>query len=299
VAGTIWNHKSLTTLEIMAFYWLIRVKKDRKQVGTKTGDDPSITSNVAPQLGSSRSTTSIAIPSEQIDIATTLCQFPEVESVEESRSYPVASIINIKLRKNARLSNEAAAAITRISSADKSIAFVFKSLTELSDSPEHVELAGILVDSQNAISEPGSMAAWAFYYHFNDLERIPPPIAKVFAQCCGRSHVYVNGIKELPDLVADEFQAFSFETLELNGLVEISSSVAGKICGDGVTNLSLDGIKTLNLEAAEAFAERFQGESISMWGLVELAPEVAKVLAAAKFTVILSGPALEEFEKHR
>ena len=289
----------LTTLEIMAFCWLIRVKKDCKHVEPQTGNEPSIIRNEAPQRGSSRATTSTEIPCDQIDIATTLCQFPEIESVKESRGYPVASIINIKLKKTAMLSNEAAAAITGISNAKKSIAFVFECLTELSDSPEHVELAGILVDSQSALSEPGSMAAWDFYYHFNDLERIAPPIAKVFEQCCGRSHFYLNGIRELPELVADEFKAFSFETLELNGLVEVSSSVAGKICGDEVTNLSLDGIKTLNLEAAQAFAERFQGESISMFGLVELAPEVAKVLAEAKFTVVLSGSAFEEFQKHR
>ena len=294
----------LTTLEIMAFYWLIRVKKDRKQVGTKTGDDPSITSNEAPQLGSSRSTTSTEIPCDQIDIATTLSQFPEIESADKRPGNRSGPIFSIKLKKNKTLPNGAAGAIidisTRFRNAGKWCSFVIESLTVLSDSPEHVKLASLLYESQKTFCEDvDDFPSW-YTIELNGLERITPAIARVFTECSSSSHhLQLNGIRELLELVAYEFQAFSLETLELNGLVEISSSVAGKICGDGVANLSLDGIKTLNLEAAEAFAERFQGESISMWGLVDLAPEVAKVLAEANFTVVLSGSALEEFDKHR
>ena len=295
---------ALTTLEILAFYWLIRVKKDCKHVEPQTGNEPSIIRNEAPQRGSSCSTTSTEIPCDQIDIASTLSQFPEIESAEKRPGNRSGPIFSIKLKKNKTLPNGAAGAIidisTRFRNAGKWCSFVIESLTVLSDSPEHVRLASLLYESQKTFCEDvDDFPSW-YTIELNELERITPAIARVLCSESSPSHhLQLNGIRELQDLVADEFQTCNLETLELNGLVEISSSVAGKICGDPVRKLSLDGIKSLNLDAAIAFSERFQGESISMFGLVELSPEVANTLAKAKFTVCCAGSAFEELQKYK
>jgi hypothetical protein len=208
--------------------------------------------------------------------------FSEIQKVKFSEGFPFPSV-TINLDNRGILSDGAAEAIVTANEESewlrRHLVFIHP-LKELRNSPQHVKLTRLLWDSLDALSENGVTARpidppiW-----FSELEKVAPSIVREFCHCAhGDNLLHLPALREIPDNVALEFGNLELKSLDLSGLEEILSTIAGNICGNGIETLVVDGVKRMSLESAMAIAERFKGRETSLLGLIELSTEVHEIL---------------------